>query len=294
MDPRTESTPGDTLVVTGLGCLHDETCDVTPWLVVRKNRKFMGLQDVLAVTAAGRALAAAGLAATTFGEKIGLYLTVGYIPFEQADIDGLMEASTVDGKFSLAGFFSHGFQTANPLLTFRCLCNMPAYHVSFNFDIRGAYVVTYPDIGQWYAALETACLDLRAGRVEVALVGGVAHQRNYLVEHHHARLTPPVAPEQLHNDAGFIVLERGATARKRGAKILFSLLEMQTEYASRAPFAGATAGHLSEASMGASNPAAPVLALARSLTGGEMAGGRYRHEFSTREGVRGWSEWELA
>ena len=41
----------------------------------------MGVQDDLAVVAAGQAAASAGLG-NALGERAGLYLSVGYLPFE--------------------------------------------------------------------------------------------------------------------------------------------------------------------------------------------------------------------
>ena len=88
-------------------------------------------------------------------------------------------------------FATEGYLAPNPLLTFRCLPNMPAFHVSINFDLQGPYLVTYPGAGQLYAALEEARVALETGAIDVALVGGVAHQRNFLVEHHVRRLGRP-------------------------------------------------------------------------------------------------------
>ena len=85
------------LVVTGtaaivLGGEHGETsCDPIPFLKVRKSRKFMGVQDDLAVVAAGRALQQAGLG-TNLGERTGLYAAIGFIPFDQSEIDQIGRA----------------------------------------------------------------------------------------------------------------------------------------------------------------------------------------------------------
>src|SRR5207253_861874 len=95
--------------------------------------------------------------------------------------------------------------------------NMPTFHVSVNFDVQGPYFVTYPGPGQFYLALEAACTALAEGEVDVALVGGVAHQRNYLVRYHFSRLELPVAAEDLQDAAGCLVLERAGAARARGA-----------------------------------------------------------------------------
>ncbi len=118
------------LALTGFGWASAQTNDPAPYLKVRKSRKFMGRQDELAVTAAGRALESAGLLGRPLGARLGVYLAVGYIPFEAEDIDRLMENSMQGSALSLERFSRDGFQSANPLLTFRCLCNMPAFHIS--------------------------------------------------------------------------------------------------------------------------------------------------------------------
>ena len=87
-------------VVTGIGAVHDAG-DPAPFLRLRKLRKFMGRQDDLAVVAAGRALASASLAAP-LGERCGLFLTVGYIPFEADDIARLLDAS-LEGEEAARG-----------------------------------------------------------------------------------------------------------------------------------------------------------------------------------------------
>jgi beta-ketoacyl synthase-like protein len=219
-------------VVTGLGHVvigpGDEPCDPMPYLKVKKLRKYMGVQDDLAVVAAAKALDSAGLLARSasegLGERTGLYLAVGYIPFEKADLDPLLAASLdADGHFSMEAFSTAGFRTVNGLLTFRCLPNMPAYHVSTNFDIQGPYFVTYPGPGQFYVALEEALIALAEGTIDAALVGGVAHQRNFLVESHFARIEPPIPAARLRDAAGFLTLERVGGAAVRRAPVLAKL-----------------------------------------------------------------------
>ena len=67
------------LVVTGRGHVVSAQCDSTPYLKSRKNRKFMGVQDDMAVVAAGIALGDAGLRGELgrLGERVGVYLAVG-------------------------------------------------------------------------------------------------------------------------------------------------------------------------------------------------------------------------
>jgi 3-oxoacyl-(acyl-carrier-protein) synthase len=245
MRARPEDTD-DPVVVTGLGHVvvgpGDPPCDPMPYLKVKKLRKYMGVQDDLAVVAAARALESANLrpapsASEGLGERVGLYLAVGYIPFDRADLDPLLAASLdTDGNFSMEAFSTAGFRTVNGLLTFRCLPNMPAYHVSTNFDIQGPYFVTYPGPGQFYIALEEALTALAEGSIDVALVGGVAHQRNFLVQSHFGRVEPPVAGDRLADAGGFLVLERAACAAGRGTMVKGELRDWEIRYYSHEPW----------------------------------------------------------
>lgn len=223
----------DDVVVTGAGAICGD-CDSTPFLKSRKIRKFMGRQDELAVVAAGRALQNAALSGS-LGERCGLYVAVGYIPFQRDDIEQLIDASLVDDQFSMQRFASNAFGAINPLLTFRVLPNMPAFHVSLNFDIQGPYAVSYPGAGQFYVVLEEALAALRTNAIDVALVGGVADQQNVLVEHHFSRITPAVQASRLENAASFLVLER---AGERNAKPRAQLIDYAFGYAAPDPYEG--------------------------------------------------------
>ena len=198
----------DSIVLSGLGCATTLPCPSGEYLRTPKNRKFMGAQDHLAVCAAGQALAAARLTASDLGARAGLFLAVGFIPFERDDIDALITSSLDGDRISLERFGRDAFAVVNPLLTFRCLPNMPAYHVSACFDIQGEYYVTYPGAGQLYAAIEEAVDALTSGRIAIALVGAVADQTNFLVTHHHQRLRPPVPPTELRDVASTRVHEQ--------------------------------------------------------------------------------------
>lgn len=214
MDARSPHQADDPVIVTGCGhvVVEGAPCDPTPYLKAPKLRKYMGVQDDLAVTAAARAMQAARLQGHD-PERIGLYLAVGYIPFEQGDLEPLLAASLEDGRVSMEKFSTAGFRAVNGLLTFRCLPNMPAFHISVNCNIQGPYFVTYPGPGQFYLALEEAVTALRAGTIDAALVAGVAHQRNFLVEYHFGRVDAPVPRERLRDAAGCLVLERADQSR---------------------------------------------------------------------------------
>lgn len=181
--------------------------DPAPFLASRKARKLMGFQDELAVVAVGHALARAGLAAT-LGPRAGLYLAVGAIPFLEADLAPVLAGSIEEGAFSARRFGADGSQRAHPFLTFRCLPNMPAYHVSATFGLTGPYVVAYPGGGQLGLVLEEAVAALARDEVDLALVLGVTHARNFLVEHGFAKLSPPVPAETLRDGAACLLLRR--------------------------------------------------------------------------------------
>lgn len=229
----------DPIVATGAGLADGLPCDPAPFLRSRKMRKFMGPQDDMAVVAAARAAADAGLDAP-LGARAGLFLAVGYLPFEASDMDALHDHSLDEkGRFDMARFSTAGAASVNPLLTFRCLSNMPAFHVSLNLGIEGPYAVLCPTAGECVAALEEAALALVEGRVDVALWGGVAHQRNALVRHHHARVRSEVPPERLLDAAAVVVLERASRAAARGALARARLDGLSTAYEPHDPLESA-------------------------------------------------------
>jgi hypothetical protein len=163
---------------------------------------------------------------------------------------------------------------------------MPAFHVSVNFDVQGPYFVTYPGPGQLYVALQEAVAALRARRVDLALVCGVAHQRNALVEHHFSRLEPPVAADRLLDAAGCLVLEREDAA---GARARARLRALEVRYAATHPFEEelvpeerAAGVALPDGVLGpASLPVLVSLGLGQAL----------RHELIAGDGLRACSEW---
>jgi Beta-ketoacyl synthase, N-terminal domain len=291
MDQGSTAADRDSVVVTGLGDAVSTPCDPAPYLRNQKLRKFMGTQDDLAVVAAGRALESAGLLGTTPSERTGLYLAVGYIPFDAADMEELHALSLEDGRFSMRRFATEAYPAADRLLTFRCLPNMPAFHISVNFDVQGPYFVTYPGVGQFYLAVEAAAAALADDTIDVALVGGIAHQRNFLVAHHFNRLDPPVSAERLADSAGCLVLETQAKAALRAAPIRGRLRELELVYEPYDPFRDPpSAGEWLDGAPIADNEhgaASLAVALARSSPG------LYRHHAVTRDGIEATSVWEL-
>lgn len=213
MDQPFETRLSHPLKLSGTGSIvvtSDSEIDVLPWLKYRKMKKFMGKQDELAVIASGLAARNAQLSEEDLRSRTGLYLCVGFIPFERQEIETIARNSSDNGTFSMDLFSTKGFDEVNPLLTFRCLPNMPIFHVSLNLNIQGPYFITYPGAAQFYVALEQACLALDQQEIDFALVGGVADQNNFLVQHHYNRsgITTNPTPDV----AGFICLERNGVA----------------------------------------------------------------------------------
>lgn len=305
MDKGSQDSDKPAVVITGLGHVVPGTspdfdgCDPRRYLKVRKNRKFMAKQDDLALVAAGRALESAGLRDRSLGEKTGLFIAVGYLPFGENDIDLLARSSIDEGSFSMDRFSTAGMDSVNPLLTFHCLPNMAAFHISVNFDIQGTYFVTYPGPGQFYSALESACHCLEEERIDIALVVGVAHQQNFLVQYHFARVDRPVLPARLVDASGCIILEALAHARERSAPIRGRLLDLQVSYQPHNPFESSVPYAESVTTAGCSNlePLGRLGAasLPVTLSVAAAAGGRsVEHSLQSGDGIVAASRWDLS
>jgi 3-oxoacyl-(acyl-carrier-protein) synthase len=247
MDKASSTRFSDPLVLTGLGTFREtpgksatevdskDFKDFSRLLKNPKMKKFMGKQDKIAVLAVSHTLKQAQIPPSAFKDKTGIFLTVGYIPFEQKDIEPLTRASQSEGRFDMELFSTKGMASVHPLLTFRCLPNMPIFHISWNFEIQGSSFMTHPGPGQFYLALEQAIHALESQQIDYALVGGVADQNNFLVQHHFRRLQFPQA-EALVDAGGFLCLERLSSAQERKARILWELCSWEIQYQPFDPF----------------------------------------------------------
>jgi hypothetical protein len=194
----------------------------------------------------------------------------------------------------MARFSTDAFRALSPLLTFRCLPNMPAFHVSLNLDVQGPYSVGYPGIGQFYLALEEAVTALDDGTIDVALVGGVADQDNVLVRHHFSRIDAPIAASALTSAAGFLVLERQQDADRRGAAWRARPIACEIGYRPADPFEVCGTHEERTASRGVScdvaalGPASLAVALSTASTG------TLTHTVRSRDRFVASSEWEIA
>ena len=249
MDKTPGSDPGNSIVVTGFGCevsddvlsyltqgrpriekvqlFHD--CKPLEFLRHRKTLKFMSKQDRLAVKAAGKALNDSSPDKEDRKEGCGLFITVGYIPFHREDAHNICAHAQQEGRFSMEMFSTEAFDKINPILAFSCLPNMPAHHLSANFDLQGEYFITYPGAPQFYQALEEAVACLQEGDMSWALAGGVADQCNFLVENHFEKQCPEKAVRAA-DAAAFVVLERETHAVGRGKKPRARLVSLELNH----------------------------------------------------------------
>lgn len=242
--------------IVGWSSCGSASLDVAPFLKDRKSIKLMAKQDCLALSAAARAVQQAELTSRELGSETGIYLTVGALPFEEAHLHTLADNSTIGGRFEMRRFSTDGLASTNPILTFKCLPNMPVFHMSYNLGIRGPYFVTYPGPSQFFSALEQALVDLEAGRVRFALVGAVADQENFLVRHHIRRLGAS-APESLRDGACVMVV----TLDPR-RKALARIGELALAYSPADPFSPPRAGESpADPSPGEHGPVGPLLAM---------------------------------
>ena len=210
-----------------LQLIHD--CDPTRYLSVPKTIKYLSKQDRLAVNASGKALEEAGHDLKKVKDSCGLFMTVGYIPFKREEAEKICRYSQENHQFSMLKFSTEAYDSINPLLAFACLPNMPAYHLSANFNIQGEYFLTYPGAVQFYQVLSEAVERLQNGDLKRAIVGGVSDQCNFLVENHfqkfHATDEIPAA-----DAAAFMILEQMTPALAATRQARIKLLSLDTQY----------------------------------------------------------------
>jgi hypothetical protein len=180
-------------------------CDPRPYLKNRKDLKFLSKQDSLALIAASKAWESVENLESIDPDRVGIYLGVGILPFEDTPLDTLAQKSTVDGAFDIAAFSTTSIKSMSPLLTFKCLPNMPLFHISYNLGITGRYYMTYPGLLEWFSALERAISDLEHGLVDYAMVGAIADQRNFLVQKHLQRVIGDRAESAVDSAAVFVL-----------------------------------------------------------------------------------------
>jgi hypothetical protein len=177
-------------------------------LINKKDRKLMSKQDKLALVSASDAWKKLSLENNFNPDRVGIYFCVGILPFEDRPLQKIAEQSQIDGQFDYQKFSKDCFESMNPLLTFKCLPNMPLYHISFNLGVTGRYLMTYPGHQDLFGALERAIDDLNDGIVDYAIIGGACDQNNVLVQHHLQRCQKSLQEKALDCSATLVLSKR--------------------------------------------------------------------------------------
>lgn len=105
-------------------------------------------------------------------ETIGCYLGVGGSGGSLDDVAALLEASIVDGEFSLARFGDRGLAACNPLLAFQLMNNFTMCHAAILEGLRGPNAALFSRGAGTIAALAEAEYAVRSGECARAITGG--------------------------------------------------------------------------------------------------------------------------
>jgi 3-oxoacyl-[acyl-carrier-protein] synthase-1 len=221
-----------------------EIADYNPTALVedRKLHKLIRRTDLLGLYAAGRAIAASGLAAYRDGlapeeaaavsDRIGVYVGSGGGAYQnQYDYFPLLTAAGED----LQAFGRELGANVNPMWLLRTLPNNVLCHVGIRYGLKGANAcVTNHVVGGALAVVEAAA-GLRAGEADRAVaIGHDAPIEPQMVLYYHSVglfATEAVRPFDAARDgslfgegAGTLVLETADAAASRGAPILGEVL----------------------------------------------------------------------
>lgn len=242
--------------------------DLSGLLPDPKLQKYMGRATELAVAAAGRALADAGIRrGDALAESTALLATTDLISFDLGEVLPALFSALREGRgLDYAWLGANGFRGCHPLLPFKMLLNMPLGMVSIALGLTGENLINYPNAQQSAVCLQTALRGLRSGRFPRALVGASAHPLSLAPMTRAMRLGAVAEASKLADpasgehrglalaDAGaFFVLEAAEEARRRGARVLARLRSV----ASSPPDTFASAEELEPALLELFSEAAP-------------------------------------
>jgi 3-oxoacyl-[acyl-carrier-protein] synthase II len=219
---------------------------------VKKMAKVMAVDIQLAVAAANLAILDTGLPLgdpkadepvlpTIDHTRFGMVFGTSFIPTEPEDLAAPVQASQVDGRFSLQGWGTAGIPKMFPLWLLKYLPNMHACHTGILWDAQGpSNSLTTSDAGG-LLALDEAARIIRRGRADLMLAGGAESRVNPLIMTRYCLVNrlatactdPATASRPFDLDrtgyvaaegAAVLMLENRATAEKRGARIYGEIL----------------------------------------------------------------------
>ncbi len=186
----------------------------------RKDVRLMARANVLAVAAARRAVADAGLAEDDpCLERAGLFVAAGREPGNLDDVrDALAHARTEDdpNHVSLSHLAGVGMHRMNPLASIKTLPNMTFAHVGITLGLRGPGMTLTDDAAAGLEALAEGVRALESGRATMCLVGAADAHLDFagrVTAHRDGR------PGPVSEAAVFFVLETAEVAAARGARV---------------------------------------------------------------------------
>lgn len=204
-----------------------------PFMKRRKDLKLMSRDARIAVQAAGLALQDADMDPANpdtwpvAPEEVGLFMGVGLEPGDILELSLVVDdARGEDGcSIDLDRLGAHSIDLIPPLSSLKTLPNMALAHVSINFGLMGPGEALSPWGTSGFAAALAAVEAIERGECEIALVGAADSDVDLGGITTHARMghlaTKDGSPGQIPGEGGaFLVLERRASALKRGATIL--------------------------------------------------------------------------
>ncbi len=156
---------------------------------IKKMAKVMAIDIQLAVAAANLAILDTGLPPgdpktnepalpTIDHARFGMVFGTSFIPTELDDLAGPVQASRVDGQFSLKAWGTHGIPKMFPLWLLKYLPNMHSCHTGILWDAQGpSNSLTTSDAGG-LLALDEATRIIRRGAADWMLAGGAESRVN--------------------------------------------------------------------------------------------------------------------
>jgi 3-oxoacyl-(acyl-carrier-protein) synthase len=171
-----------------------------------KARKFDRC-SLFAVVAAGLALKDAGLNPVEFGSsRVGIILGCGF-------------GGIANSEEFLRGYFTKGTDGLIPMLFPNTVPNAPASNASIEHGMKGPNVTFVQRFCSAEAAFQMACRFLEEDRADIILTGGVDELNPFMIEAFRDLGQLRRYAEGFGEGAGILVLEKGAVARNRGARI---------------------------------------------------------------------------
>lgn len=134
-------------------------------------RKMMSRAAYLAALALADVMRALGLSADERA-RAGYFLGVGGSAGSLEDVGALLDASIIDGAFSLPAFGDRGLAACNPLLAFQLMNNFTLCHGAILEGLGGPNGALFSRGAGTVAAIAEAAHAVATGECELAIAGG--------------------------------------------------------------------------------------------------------------------------